>query len=617
MGKRNEGFKDKDIQAPGATKRKGGRKGSKGSKNKAGSRGSSRGSKGRKNKAGSRGSSRGSKGRKNKAGSRGSSRGSKGRKNKAGSRGSKGRKNKAGSRGSKGRKNKAGSRGSSRGSKGKKNKVIRPAITNNGNMVTKNSIITPATSNKVPVPVPSPYNSSLVANSIPGLTTSGTSGNLASFKDLGALVDSIKIFLELYEINKHYAKKVVRYNNLNVEAIDHILAIKDEMESGLIIDEYDYITGIRKEYETAIKEIKQVVENENNVKETTVEKPKFISLGEVLTVEDIETVISRGDKEKDRLSALRDADPVTKKRLANVLQVISDLKETTDKIKRNKMKIEDVPFSKKELSKLFSEISDEKKEVNQISKNKQSAVEMPMFNNDLVSQLTSIAGDISWDVRVGYDPEITIKRKALEHIDSIKKEAKSGKLSEDQVKNKMVEAKAIKQQYKTDNRRLITRSQNKEIQPHSKANNHACATEGYQPTPIEFTNGEKINQPLSFHTNESTDWYLRPGYQMTNEAIRGRAAAASFNPTQVGGPDYFKKSQFLCNQISDAGLGDPSEFGCIDSKVVVSPEYSWKGNYLMVCNRLGHIWGGWYPEMFGCPKNENSMIQAPNMKFNP
>jgi hypothetical protein len=89
---------------------------------------------------------------------------------------------------------------------------------------------------------------------------------------------------------------------------------------------------------------------------------------------------------------------------------------------------------------------------------------------------------------------------------------------------------------------------------------------------------------------------------MNDDTIARRASASAFDPSTVGGPDFKKRSLELCNQIQGAQLGDPANFGCIKNPSEVSSEYSWKGNYQMVCNRIGDTWGAWYPEMFGCPK---------------
>ena len=101
---------------------------------------------------------------------------------------------------------------------------------------------------------------------------------------------------------------------------------------------------------------------------------------------------------------------------------------------------------------------------------------------------------------------------------------------------------------------------------------------------------------------------------MTTEEIAKRGSRASFDPTKVGGPDYKNMAAHLCSQIKSADLGDPKEFGCIaNPKTDVGPNYSWKGNYKMVCSRLGNTWGEWYPEMFGCPKHDVSDSQIPKI----
>jgi hypothetical protein len=94
---------------------------------------------------------------------------------------------------------------------------------------------------------------------------------------------------------------------------------------------------------------------------------------------------------------------------------------------------------------------------------------------------------------------------------------------------------------------------------------------------------------------------VRPGVLMTNETISHRGSAASFDSSVVGGPDWQKRSLGLCKQVQSANLGEPASFGCIKNPAEVGPDYSWKGNYTMVCNRIGDTWGGWYPAMLGCP----------------
>ena len=101
---------------------------------------------------------------------------------------------------------------------------------------------------------------------------------------------------------------------------------------------------------------------------------------------------------------------------------------------------------------------------------------------------------------------------------------------------------------------------------------------------------------------------------MSSEEIKKRGSTATFDVSKVGTLDYKTAVQFLCSQIKSAGLGEPREFGCIENPDEdVSQDYSWKGNYKMVCSRLGRTWGEFYPEMFGCPKPDISHTQIPKI----
>jgi hypothetical protein len=201
-----------------------------------------------------------------------------------------------------------------------------------------------------------------------------------------------------------------------------------------------------------------------------------------------------------------------------------------------------------------------------------------------------------------------VQRKVIDKINKISGEIDAGILTKSEMKNKLLELEILKQQYKTDNRRSVTSSKN-ELE--ASNNDLYKVFEPYE----GFENYDKRIIKTIKPAAASNDWLSRPGYEPTNDVIQTRASASSFDTSQVGGPDYFKRAQFLCNQIRDAGLGDPKEFGCLSPEVLVSPEYSWKGNYTMVCSRLGTVWGGWYPEMFGCPKVETSTRQVPQKKL--
>jgi len=261
-----------------------------------------------------------------------------------------------------------------------------------------------------------------------------------------------------------------------------------------------------------------------------------------------------------------------------------------------------------------------------------SKMEAREYNKN-VKKAQAFMKDLSWDVNigVGYDPNVTIQRKISERLQHIMNDIESGTLDRIKMRAKMTELEILKQQLETINRRNLTAAsgtvdlvdKNTDLGDADTSDN-LLLTDKTMPKNLNYTKkyapGDEnspvrqeilttIESPLA-----SNDYLIRPGYQMTDEEIARRGSRATFDETKVGGADYKKNVKFLCQQIKAAGLGDPSEFGCIaNQQSDVGPDYSWKGNYKMVCSRLGNTWGSWYPEMFGCPKQDVSHTQMPKI----
>lgn len=270
--------------------------------------------------------------------------------------------------------------------------------------------------------------------------------------------------------------------------------------------------------------------------------------------------------------------------------------------------------------------------------NSSERVTIPKEYKKALSKLRSSMRDLTWDMQigVGYDPNVTTQRRITERLNSISNEIESGRLSRTKLKAKFMELEILKQQLETYNRRNMASSSDapEAVSADSRfgsanlSDNHPLRkrmapeyemeVDNSKSIPGKIVNGKivvqqeilaDIDKPLA-----SNDFRVRPGYEMSTEEIAKRGSRASFDYSQVGGPDYKKNVKFLCSQIKAAGLGEPREFGCIaNQEEDVGPEYSWKGNYKMVCSRLGNTWGEWYPEMFGCPKPETSHSQIPKI----
>jgi hypothetical protein len=114
--------------------------------------------------------------------------------------------------------------------------------------------------------------------------------------------------------------------------------------------------------------------------------------------------------------------------------------------------------------------------------------------------------------------------------------------------------------------------------------------------------GDNLAEAFPTAACDSADALYRPGFVMNDDQIARRGTASAFQGESLAGADYKARSLELCRQIKSASLGDPASFGCVANPDEVGPTYSWRGNYEMVCNRLGDSWGRNYPEQFGCPK---------------
>jgi hypothetical protein len=229
-----------------------------------------------------------------------------------------------------------------------------------------------------------------------------------------------------------------------------------------------------------------------------------------------------------------------------------------------------------------------------------------------MNNLRSSLRDLSWDVQIdiGYDPNVTIQRRISERLNTISNEIDSGHLKKADLKSKIMELRILKQQMESYNSRKITSSKSLPESAYILKQKYGAPNVPDNSLLPKDTNKKGISEkPVA-----SNDYNKRPGFEMTREQIKSRGSGAPFESKSAGTLDYKKTVQFLCSQIKSAGLGEPRNFGCIDNpETDVGVDYSWKGNYKMVCSRLGSTWGNFYPEMFGCPVPDMSHIQHPKI----
>lgn len=468
--------------------------------------------------------------------------------------------------------------------------------------------------------VPAPAGTGVVPNTMPGSTTNNSKTSLASPKDLIAFRDTLTTYNALFDKNILKASRDTELQFLHANAISYQIKLQAQIDTGSIVDSLDFITSERAKYEKVIKDLRQGV-----LPAQKAAAKKILKEGpgkKDITLADLENAIIRAKKEKKRIDDLRTSSSDLKKRSMTLDMVILDLQDIVDRIRRGEMKISQLPFTMAQLTKFLMEVGVPTSKITPLpglkkaqaaaakaAAGKPGTYPLPQNNNavymNALQQFRSATQDLSWDIHIGYDPETTLHRNTLDRLAHITNEIETGKAKGPALKALMVELEALKQ--KTQKHKKHSQSQKQPISSYEAFGQpFALST----PEPLMLDNKVPVRQPLIQNLDLDKPSTIRPGYEPTNEAIANRASLASFDYSKAGGPDYKLRAEFLCNQIRDAGLGDPKEFGCIGQSDV-GPEYSWRGNYKMVCSRLSHTWGNWYPEMFGCPNEDIAYKQTP------
>ena len=338
-----------------------------------------------------------------------------------------------------------------------------------------------------------------------------------------------------------------------------------------------------------------------------------------ITLKQLHNLHDRIQAEIIRLANLRSSSPTLTNRISLLEKLSADIGDIITSIERGIMKLEDVPI-KADQAEIFlaglSNIDVALPGLFMPSGKTPDTVQAPpsapadVLGNPAVQSLLQNAQYLKWNVQLNleFNPELAQKSKLLDRLQEMEKRLTALSISETPLPKDMYDL--YKREMKTIQVIMNGGSQTKAPPtdiPKSQSSRLSLpfSTADY-PSSAQMASAQ--GQDARAYTNP--DINIRPGFMMNDDTIARRASASAFDASTVGGPDFKKRSMDLCRQINSAELGNPASFGCIENPDAVGQTYSWKGNYEMVCNRIGDTWGGWYPEMFGCPKYD------PTAKFN-
>jgi hypothetical protein len=345
-----------------------------------------------------------------------------------------------------------------------------------------------------------------------------------------------------------------------------------------------------------------------------------------LTLDNMRNLKSRIEAEVKRLQDLRSQAASVTSRVNHLTQLAADLGDMISRIERNEMKLEDVPITPEAAEKFLENLRSNTDPVPPLVSSAGAVPAMmkmetpaaqiaPTIDGAAVGELMALSRNLKWslDVRLEHDPTLEHKERMIQQLGLIMKQLTNLSVSgaaipADSYNVLLAELRAIQQSLSAAGVSPSGPEFGNLSRLGTAYAREPTATAVPDHLQVAAASGAALDgatgtcEPAAFPTpGDSRDSSVRPGFVMNDEQIARRASAASYSGEGVGGADYKERALNLCRQIKEGALGDVASFGCIANPAEVGPTYSWKGNFHMICNRLGDSWGRKYPEQFGCP----------------
>jgi hypothetical protein len=476
--------------------------------------------------------------------------------------------------------------------------------------------------------IPSATQTSAIPSDTPGATTSDPTVAKPQTKDIQAAMDELDAFLALANSLKGQetqfpteTQQAIQQYRLKEQALRESLkqVVESPEASPMTLKD---VTDLRTQLANLSMAIRSGPPAQSYESTVVAGAPGVISLNE------LRELVSRIEAEHLRLANLRSTSVTILARQTQLEKLAADVREMIGAVERKEMKLEDVPISPSSAEAFLKQL-DTKSQLPPLIEPRAKIADglqaqitpVPAAGTDVraLHGLLENTKYLKWklEVKLEYDPKYAAREDALKHLETIEQRLSTLAVSETPIRKEMYDVYTKELQAI----HAAIAPEGKEAAQHAYERPVTAYTRNLNESAADFPSVEQLSTASSVHDSASgnavlnapkqvsPDVWIRPGFVMNDDTIQRRASASAFDESVVGGPDYKKRSQELCRQIRGANLGEPSNFGCISNPDEVSPEYSWKGNFTMICSRLGDTWGGWMPEMFGCAKYD------PTQKF--
>ena len=464
--------------------------------------------------------------------------------------------------------------------------------------------------------VPTASQTSMIPRDTSAATTNDPKVSLPQPVDIEALLEVIKNFQLLYwaqnpstlAIDPQSLKQVEYFMKQSDNLINQLQAAKANSNAAQV--SLEDVVAIRRAYMCTT----DILRNKSSP------PPPPGPVGTDPNTLTLETLIRLQDRVKGeslRLANLRSSSENIITRINDLDRLSSDLGDIIGSIQRGQTKIEDVNIKPADAEKFLSALGTQNLNIplpplpgtgmGPAARSPDSSpapFSMPAMSGP-IQALIDMAKSMKWSVAVAFENDPTIEQnsnilKTLNNMEaSMNQHMVSGTpLSEATYANYANKLNLMKGMINTNNTdvpTIVLGMQKPEVRTSGPA------SEAMIPTADQLAQAQNETGIFPNGIGSTDDMNLGITPTLTDLQIKHRGSAASFDDSMVGGLDYKTRVLDMCRQIQASGLGDPKNFGCIKNPDEVSASYSWKGNYQMVCSRLGDTWGAWYPQMFGCP----------------
>lgn len=478
---------------------------------------------------------------------------------------------------------------------------------------------------------------------IEGFTNAVTEASVK--QDIANLLDAISIFEESYaskdisKINLTSDRNFI--NDLHISAqstsrnvmgttprADNVFAARIQMLTG------DYQRGF-----VILSSLPDKITSSASGSTSASTSESGSATSDKISLQGVKDLIANIQVEQLRLQNLRSTDITVSTRIRLLDQLLADLREIVRKVENNEIKSEEIPIKASDASAFLAQYKNSdnlpylmeqtgttdtslESSTNIFSKehNIKSGTEVTqisnMGNSMIPTEVLQYLKNLKWsmEIKIHNDPGISYRERTMNRIKELEQRIAA------YAYNDIPIPPALQNAFKMELKALseaITSDYSDSYEEHEEYDdydrNYSLSKDEYygrfDSEHTRMPQDERTNtwslqdyNPFNKKDNSNSDAMRRPGFIMNDDTIARRGSASAFDDSVIGGLDYKQRAKELCRQIKSAQLGNPATFGCIENQDAVSSTYSWKGNVEMICNRLGDTWGGWYPEMFGCPK---------------